>query len=189
MSDHLAQTAPATAFSAAYTYMLADFQALRRAKRALSPVDRVLWRWRYVLVLGISFAVLIGVFWDPELILEDVLSWSFLSEMLPLVLLLIGLLILVDVIFDRVLVPWVFKRLAIADKSLVMTFGHNGIAWSTEGIKGELAWSKVIRIITLEGYLFLFISKLEALCIPQRAFPSKDAFDSFVSYAKERVNG
>lgn len=189
MSDHLAQTPPATEFSAAYTYILADFQALRKAKRELSPVDRVLWRWRYVLVLGISFAVLIGIFWDSELILEDVLSWSRLSEMLPLVLILIGLLVMVDVVFDWVLVPWVFKRFAIADKSLVMTFGHDGITWTTEGIKGELAWTKVIRIVTFKGYLFLFISKLEALCVPRRAFASEEAFSSLVTYAKERVNG
>jgi YcxB-like protein len=189
MSDHLAQTPPATAFSAAYTYVLADFQALRRAKRALSPVDQVLWRWRYVLVLGISFAVLLSIFWDTELALEDLLSWSFLSKMLPLVLLLISLLVLVDIVFDWILMPWVFRRLAIANKSLVMAFDHDGIVWSTEGLKGELAWSKVTRIITLKGYVFLFISKLEALCIPRRAFTSEAAFSSLVTYAKERVNG
>jgi hypothetical protein len=30
---------------------------------------------------------------------------------------------------------------------------------------------------------------LQAFCVPQRAFASKDTFDSFTAYAKERVNG
>ncbi len=70
-----------------------------------------------------------------------------------------------------------------------MTFNNDGIFWSGEGFKGEINWSKVTRIVTLKDSLFLFISKLEALCVPQRAFASKDAFDNFIAYAKERVNG
>lgn len=189
MSDHLSRNPQAAAFSAAYTYRLTDYQALRRAKRALNPFDNALWKWRYVWTLGFSVAVLLFTILDQGMGADQVLSWTFLSTILPIFAGLILFIALVDVVFDRILTPWVFKRYSMANRLLNVWFNDGGIQWSSEGFKGEIAWSKVRQLITLENYLFLFISKMEAIGIPQHALASKDAFDSLIQYAKERVNG
>lgn len=177
----------AAAHTASYTYTLTDYQALRRAKRKLNPVDDVLWRWRYAWVVAFSLTVfiLIGL---ATLGAAGTFSRDSFSQVAPALLGLIVLTVLVDVVFDHVLAPWIYKRTAIADKSLAIAFDDETIFWSSEGMRSEIPWYKVTRLVMLEGYLFLFISKLEALCIPQRAFASKDAFDHLVAYAKERVN-
>jgi hypothetical protein len=189
MPEQAAQGRPEAAHSASYTYSFADYQASRKARRKLRPIEYALWPWRYALLLGVNLLVMLFVTWNAGLTADDVLSWTYLSEIAPLYAGLVACVALVDVLFDRVLPAWVFKRYSMADKLLALTFHDDGIDWSSEGFKGEFAWSKVKKIVTLNGYLFLFISKLEALCIPQRAFPSKDAFDSLVTYAKERTNG
>jgi hypothetical protein len=45
------------------------------------------------------------------------------------------------------------------------------------------------KIVTLKSRVFLLISKMEAIGIPQRACASTGAFESLVTYPKERVNG
>lgn len=189
MQDQAAQSRPEAAHSASYTYSFADYQASRTARRKLSPVENALWPWRHALLVSINLVILVFLIWDAGLSADEVFSWTYLSEILPLYTGLIAFVALVDVLIDRIFPAWVFKRYSMANKRLDLTFHHDGIDWSAEGFKGEFAWSKVIRLIMLKGYLFLFVSKLEAVCIPQRAFPSKEAFDNFVSYAKERVNG
>lgn len=189
MPEQAAQSRSEAAHSASYTYSFADYQTSRVARRKLSPFEHALWPWRYALLIGVNLGILIFLTWDAGLTADEVLSWAYLSEILPLNAGLIALVALVDILFDRILPSWIFKRYSMANKLLTFTFHDDGIIWSSEGFKGEFAWSKVMKIVTLKDYLFLFISKLEAVCIPQRAFPSKDAFDHFISYAKERVNG
>jgi hypothetical protein len=187
MHDQASSSRPEASYSASYTYSFADYQSSREARRTLNPIESALWPWRYVLLLGVNVVLMLFVIWDAGLTAEEVLSWTYLSEILPLFAGLAVLMALVDLLFDRVFPAWVYKRYSAAEKPL--SFSDSGIGWSTEGMKGELAWNKVKKIVTLKGDAFLFISKLEALCIPQRAFPSKDVFDNFVTYAKERVNG
>ncbi|MFC1459045.1 YcxB family protein [Microvirga arabica] len=189
MQEQAAEGRPEVVHSASYTYSFADYQASREARRKLNPVQYAVWPWRYALLVGVNLAILLFLIWDADLTAEEVLSWTYLSEILPLYAGLLVCVALIDVLFDRILPAWVFKRYSMANKPLAFAFHDNGINWSSEGFRGEFVWSKVTQIVSLKGYLFLFISKLEALCIPQRAFLSKDAFDRFVSYAKERVNG
>ncbi|MCG7392771.1 YcxB family protein [Microvirga sp. ACRRW] len=189
MQDQAAQSRPEAAYSASYTYSFADYQASRVARRKLSPIEYAIWPWRYALLIGINVVIMLFLIWNAGLTADEVLSWTYLSEILPLYAGLIAFVALVDVLFDRVLPAWIFKRYSMANKRLDFIFRDDEIIWSSEGFKGEFAWSKITKIATLNSYLFLFISKLEAVCIPQRAFPSKDAFDHFVIYAKERANG
>ena len=172
MQDQAAQSRAEAAHSASYTYSFADYQASRVARRKLSPIEYALWPWRYALLVGVNIAILLFIAWHGGLTVEEFLSWAFLSELI-----------------DRVLPAWVFRRYSMANKRLDFVFRDDGISWSCEGFKGEFDWSKVTKMVTLKDYLFLFISKLEAVCIPQRAFPSKDVFDRFIIYAKERANG
>jgi hypothetical protein len=175
--------------SASYTYCFADYQASRAARRKLSPLESALWPWRYALLIGINLLVLLIVIWNGDLTPDQIFSRTYLSGVL---LIYAGLLVtftLIDLLIDRALPAWVFKRFSMADRPLAFTFDDSGIHWSSEDMKGEFAWSRVKKIVMFKDDAFLFISKLEALCIPHRAFSSKDAFDRFVIYAKERANG
>ncbi len=189
MQDQAAQSRAEAAHSASYTYSFADYQASRVARRKLSPIEYALWPWRYALLVGVNIAILLFIAWHGGLTVEEFLSWAFLSEVMPFYAGLLAFVVLVDVLIDRVLPAWVFRRYSMANKRLDFVFRNDGISWSCEGFKGEFDWSKVTKMVTLKDYLFLFISKLEAVCIPQRAFPSKDVFDRFIIYAKERANG
>lgn len=189
MSEQAAQGRPEAAHSARYTYSFADYQASRAARRKLSPLESALWPWRYALLLGLNLLVQLIVIWNGDLTADEVFSWAYLSGVLLLYTGVLATMALADLLFDRVLPAWVFKRYSMADRPLAFVFDDSGIRWSSEDMKGELAWSRVKKIVIFKGDVFLFISKLEALCIPQRAFLSKDAFDRFVTYAKERVNG
>jgi hypothetical protein len=196
MSNDLAQSSKdfalpsgAVEHSANYTYTFANYQALREAKRKLNPVDQAIWQWRYAWVLGFNLVFLAYTIWSYGLTAEQVLTWDFLWETGPLFLGLLAFVYAVDLLFDQVLARWVFKRFAMADKPIAVKFTDSKIAWSSEGIQGEFDWAKIIKLVMVRDYLFLFISKMEAIGVSRRAVSSDDAFDSLVTYAKERVNG
>lgn len=182
MSDQQIQNPQAAAHSAAHTLTLADYRALRRAMRKLNPVGQTIETFSTIIILFLILSYLVWAYtdWGPD--------WDFLSGSAPVVLYGALYLTVFAALKVFVLSSWAFRRCAIANKPVTITFGENGIVQSSEGVKSELAWSKMTRLVTLKGYLFLFISRVEAICIPQRALASEDVFHSLVTYAKARVN-
>lgn len=163
------------------------YQALRRAKRSLNRFDAFLWNWRYALFPGMTFISIVFYSLAHGRSMNDFLSWDFLSIISLMILALVVFIGITDLAFEG-LTRWIFGRFAMANKSIVITFTENGIAWSSEGLRGEISWTKVIRLITSKGYLFFFISKQEAIGLSRRAVATEEEFESIVSYAKERVN-
>jgi hypothetical protein len=164
------------------------FQALRDAKRKLNPIDDFIWRWRYALAFAIAG---ITVFW---LVIRggftpaEMLSWEFLLSLGGLRLALPLLIFLIDLLFDQVLARWIFRRSSMAGQMLTIDLNDQRIAWWAEGIRGELDWTRILRIVALKDYLFFFFGKMEAIGLPRNAAP-QGAFDRIVSFAKERANG
>jgi hypothetical protein len=164
------------------------YQALRDAKRKLNPIDDFIWRWRYALAFAIAG---ITVFW---LVIRggftpaEMLSWEFLLSLGGLGLALPLLIFLIDLLFDQVLARWIFRRSSMAGQMLTIDLNDQRIAWWAEGIRGELDWTRILRIVALKDYLFFFFGKMEAIGLPRNAAP-QGAFDRIVSFAKERANG
>lgn len=164
------------------------YQALRDAKRKLSPIDDFIWRWRYALALAISFIIFLWLVFRSEFSFTEMMSWSFLLSLGGVGLMLPLMIFLVDLIFDQLLSRWIFRRSSMAGKMLTLKLNSKGIAWWAEGIRAELDWKRVRRIVPLNDYLFFFFGKMEAIGLPCEAAP-QEAFDSIVSFAQERVNG
>jgi hypothetical protein len=76
----------------------------------------------------------------------------------------------------------------MAGQMLTIDLNDRRIAWWAEGIRGELDWKRILRIVALKDYLFFFFGKMEAIGLPRNAAP-QGAFDRIVSFAKERANG
>lgn len=173
---------------ASFTLDFPYYQALRDAKRKLNPIDDFIWRWRYALAFTIAAITLFWFVMRDGFTLAEMLSWEVLLSLGGLGLSLPFLIFLIDLLFDRVLVRWVFRRSSMAGQMLTISLDDQRIAWWAEGIRGELDWTRVLRIVPLKDYLFFFFGKMEAIGLPRNAAP-QEAFDRIVSFAKERVNG
>lgn len=190
MSQDKAESPAASRAVAHQVTVLYDYpmyQALRRAKRSLNGLDDILWRWRYAWVLGVSFVFMLAYGSWLGLTAEDFLSWDFLAINAPIYAGLAVFIAVVDGLF-ALLTRWFFKRFAMANKMLSVALTPDTILWWSDGFQGEIAWAKVIRIVTLKDYVFFFISKMEAVGLSRQAAASDEAFDNLVAYAKERVN-
>jgi hypothetical protein len=60
---------------------------------------------------------------------------------------LVVCLVLVDLISDRVLTPWIFRRFAMANQPVDVVIDDEGLAWTSGGIRGSLPWSRFGRAV------------------------------------------
>ena len=164
------------------------YQALRDAKRKLNPIDDFIWRWRYALAFAIAGIIVFWLVIRGGFTPAEMLSWEFLLSLGGLGLALPLLIFLIDLLFDQVLVRWIFRRSSMAGQMLTIDLNDRRITWWAEGIRGELDWKRILRIVALKDYLFFFFGKMEAIGLPRNAAP-QGAFDRIVSFAKERANG
>ncbi|HEX2552652.1 MAG TPA: YcxB family protein [Microvirga sp.] len=92
----------------------------------------------------------------------------------------------VDVVFERWM-PWFgFRRLAVRNKPVRLHFGE-AIAWTTNGMSGEASWSSVKRLVATPQGLFLFISEAEAFMLPRRALASEAEFEAVAAFARAKI--
>jgi hypothetical protein len=164
------------------------YQALRDAKRKLSPTDDFIWRWRYALAFTVSGVVFFSFILSDGPALAEILSWEFLFSLAGMGLALPLMIFLIDLLFDQVLARWIYRRSSMAGQMVAMKLDDKRIAWGAEGVRAELDWTRVQRIVSLQDYLFFFFSKTEAIGLPREA-SAQSEFDSIVSFAQERVNG
>ncbi len=192
MSNRLAQTGndpAAPRFRLSYDLTFADYQALRQAKRALDPVDRIVWPWRYPLILGLAAGVGAFLAWSDGHAWSDLLSIDVLLAFAPFLAGSALFVFVVDILFEQVLPRWSFRRFALANRRLTLDIDQNALAWSSDGMSGSIPWSRVLRSIQIKDHFFLFISKIEAIGFPQRALGSPEEFTALVRYAREKVHG
>ncbi len=191
MSNDPAQdsTAAAPRFRLSYDLTFADYRALQQAKRALNPAGRALWRWRYPLIVALALAGSLAMSWHEALAAADLVSADLWLALAPVLLGLVVALVLIDLLFDQVLGRWVYGRFALANQNLTVEVGDDRLTWTGIGISGSMPWSRIVRFVELRTHVFLFISQIEAIGFPQRAFGSAEEFASFARYAKEKVHG
>jgi hypothetical protein len=180
---------PALPFQFGYTFLVADYRAFLAARRQLYPIKGALWRWRYALVPAITLIVGGAMAWSDGVPLRRLLSTEVVLAFAPIIAGLVVCLVLVDLISDRVLTPWIFRRFAMANQPVDVVIDDEGLAWTSGGIRGSLLWSRFGRAVEAGNAMFLFISKVEAITLPRRAFASPEEFAALTLYAKEKVRG
>jgi len=59
-----------------------------------------------------------------------------------------------------------------------------GIWVSSEDTESKMKWSAVEKIVTNEGYIYIYVSPLNALVVPKNMFRSETEYESFVETAR-----
>ncbi|WHA40438.1 YcxB family protein [Agrobacterium larrymoorei] len=86
------------------------------------------------------------------------------------------------------LAAYVFKKNASANKEIIIDLQDDVIRARSDDIKSEIGWKSIVRVIETDKYLFLALSKREALTLPKRAFPSDAALADTMQFVREHVS-
>lgn len=74
-----------------------------------------------------------------------------------------------------------YKRGKITSRGpFTVHYDQKGLTYNTGIASGTYKWKNVENIEIADDYVFLFISGIEAITIPRRAFPDDAAFQEFV---------
>jgi hypothetical protein len=167
-----------------YTFGFDDYLATARA-RAASGMFGGHVRWvRYAIVVAVYVATMIGLAISDGTI-EDLLhDLQGLGLILGGAVVVVFICLLIDLLFERIVYRWAFGRFAMANADLAVTLDEQGLRWSAPSLSGTLGWPRVRRVIVTPGYVFLFISKIEGLALPRRAFATEAAFNEAARYAQ-----
>jgi YcxB-like protein len=168
-----------------YTYSYADCLATLRARE----IGRRLWlrrAGRYTLFnaafLGVAAALAISEGDGLADLAEPDAALTIAAFMVGLT----AFLVAVDVVFERWM-PWFgFRRLSVRNQPVRLHFGE-ALAWSMSGMSGEASWSSVKRLVRTQQGLFLFISEVEAFMLPRRALADDAALDALAAFARARM--
>jgi hypothetical protein len=80
-----------------------------------------------------------------------------------------------------------YKRNAIADKDVALSFDGNGIVTTAPNLVSHLAWDAIIRVIETPTHAFLAISQREALILPRRAFSEEHDWRMLLGFIRARL--
>ncbi|WP_243369131.1 YcxB family protein [Microvirga solisilvae] len=177
--------------SITYTLLFEDFVALNKAALRNGPPRSLFWAAYLTFMTGIFLLAIIGTgLWlDGWKSLELFKRSSFQSNLLRIYPAVILLAVVINLVGRQLNWRWTFKRRSISNKEITLSFSEEGLQSSVSDFEGKASWAAIKRVYPSKAHLILFISKLEGFVIPRRAFQSDEAFDTFVIYAKERVNG
>ena len=175
----------------AITYNLGfdDYLAAARARAAAGRFGRHA-RWlRYLVVVAAFLAIMIGQTISDggsvTAMLQDAQSVGLIvggAVMMVLVCLVI------DLVFDRVVLRWSFGRFAMANAAFAVTLDAEGVHYSASSVSGTLGWPRVRRVDVTPDYIFLFMSKIEVMALPRRAFATESAFTEAARYAQAQAD-
>ncbi|MEI8145798.1 MAG: YcxB family protein [Alphaproteobacteria bacterium] len=169
-------------FSFAYTLTFADYGALLAARRHLTWAGRYGRVGRFVTVIVIFFAVVLGISWHDGIPFSALLEWEVVRWYLafPVVILAI------ELFFDSVVARWYFKRLAGAEKPLSIVVDASGLDWVLNASSGHTDWSAFTARVVTPDHLFLFVSKVEAFTIAMRGLEGGE-WDAFLAFVRENT--
>lgn len=178
---------PAPPFLAHYRFSRDDYLALVAAMKPksyrLRIVLAVAWLSLFVLVIFLSSH-------DWEQFVGAMRDLATMNEVPTIFYLMIGLgLALIAFLPSLTMLRAMrlYSGYAIADRELDMELDEAGLRISGPGRETRLEWRLVQRAVTSKDYLFLAISRREALVLPARAFASPAAFAAATTYARARI--
>jgi len=174
--------AESSASGIAYTFTFDDFLAARRALAWNGVFGHHTYWIRYV----IFAVIMVACWWVP--VRHDLKPYALSDSHIVLLTFaaVVALMIFawaLDLLFTRL----AFGRLAIAGADVSLTFEADGVHYKMPSYFGVLTWSGIHRVMTMPGYLLLFISKSEAVVLPRRAFPSDGAFGETLRFVRTKT--
>lgn len=178
---------PTPVFTGHYQFNRADYLALSKA------MARPLWRLRLGLLL-ICVMMIIGLLllatkdWaDFLVVLQDLVSMRRVPAPIYVVL---GLFLGLGV-FAPQLRRWQAMRIyswnAIADREVELEITEDAVRLTGPGRDARMDWPLVRKVILSPQYLFLAVSRREAIVLPRRAFTTPGEFEAITALARRKV--
>jgi hypothetical protein len=171
-----------------FTLGFDDYLATARARAASGMLGRHAHWLRYAVVVALFLATVIGLAIFDGTITDQLRDPQSLGLILGGAILIMLICLLIDFLFERVVYRWSFKRFAMADADLTVTLDAEGMRWSAPSLSGTLGWPRAWRVIATPGCIFLFISKIEVMALPRRAFATEAAFNDAAHYAQAQAD-
>ena len=173
----------------AYTFSFDHYRALLRARRAMGAFGRYAIVLRYVLVIAAAVIVFVALTDWRKTSAADLMNVRTIAIVIGAMVALAVFVALVDLLFERVIYRWVFRRFALAGQELAVTLDDDGIRWAAGGASAHFAWSLVRRVYEGKDLLVIFFSKVEGLLLPRSGVASDEAFRSLVAFVESRLGG
>jgi hypothetical protein len=175
--------------TATYSYTFERFQMLMAARRQRERAGKPS---RYLVVSLLYAAVMLGMaWWDGSLgrILQDL---NLLPKVLPYfavgIAFVCTIVFLVDLLFDKVLYWFAFRRYAIANQVVHIELTNDGIYWASPDATGQLKWAgiKGLTLLADRSAAVMWLGKIEGLVLPADGFGSETIFDAAVARIQEK---
>jgi hypothetical protein len=174
--------------TATYTYTFERFQMLMAARRQRERAGKPS---RYLVVSLLYVASMLGMAtWDGSLgrILQDL---DLIPKVLPYFVVGIAfvctVVFFIDLLFDKVLYWFAFRRYAIANQLVRVDVTSDGILWNATDTSGRLNWPgiKGLTVLADRSAAILWLGKIEGLVLPADGFESETKFDAAIARIQE----
>jgi hypothetical protein len=174
--------------TATYTYTFERFQMLMAARRQRERAGKPS---RYLVVSLLYAASMLGMaMWDGSLwrILQDI---DLLPKVLPYFVVGIAfvctIVFCVDLLFDKVLYWFAFRRYAIANQVVHIELTSDGILWTATDASGRLKWTgiKGLTLLADRSAAVMWLGKIEGLILPADGFDSETKFNAAIARIQE----
>ena len=104
-------------------------------------------------------------------------------------LLLLPLVLVVSSGFIATLMAMlVFKRNASANQEVTLWLRQEGVVASAGGLRSEVSWPAIVRVIDTPTRVFLALSRREALVVAKRGFASDEEADRALAFIIDHVD-
>jgi len=98
-----------------------------------------------------------------------------------------GLLLLLSFFFKKRLMKSAFSLQPNPNQTFTNCLSDDGVSSEVGKTRETHGWPSIVRLDTTPDHLLLFISPLQGLIFPRRAFASIDAFNAAIVFAKARL--
>ena len=181
-------------FKASYVYSKQDFQQAVNARARIAGSAGLLGLLKRlgVMICLLIFGGLIGAFASGGW--QEFADGSFLQVFRDVGPYLVGLAIAWTLLARYVIQPWAvsgwyFPRLAIANQPLNYELLDDGIHYASPTATGVISWPGVHRVVDMPGAIVVFISQIEGLVLPERAFATTSDFATARQFIRDKTGG
>jgi len=165
---------------AVFTYIYDDYAALNRA------IERH-GKWakysKFILILIVLVNLAISVFFIADALLNGFSLKLIYFANAGLALLLVLLVYVVRPLYLRSY----YKKQMLEGKVVNLEFAEDGIEINMPDFKGKHNWSSIIRADEEPEHYLLWINKVQAYCVPKRAFENENDSEGFKLLVASKV--